>query len=132
MEADTSRGRQFNFRLSDSESGALSRLAVENGVTPSEYLRHLIRRAAADSQRRRLSPLHLDILAAMADDAKTPASVIELLDQVPSRNDDGQRGNQIAIALADLEERGYVQRAPITGRSYTISASGIKVARSRR
>ncbi len=133
MEPDTNnRGRQFNFRLSDSENGALSRLAVENGVTPSEYLRHLIRRAAADSRTRRMSPLHLDILTAMADHPKTTVSVIDLLNQVPARSDDGQLGNRISIALADLEERGHVVRAAIPGRSYTISASGIDVAKERR
>jgi hypothetical protein len=126
------RGRQFNFRLSDGESGALARLAVEHGVTPSEYLRHLIRQAAAESKTRRLSPLHYDLLTAMSDHPKKAMSVIELLNEVPSRAEDGQLGNRISLALADLEERGHVQRAPVPGRSYTISVSGIEIAKERR
>jgi predicted transcriptional regulator len=43
-----------------------------------------------------------------------------------------QLGNRISLALADLEERGHVQRAPVPGRSYTISVSGIEIAKERR
>jgi hypothetical protein len=126
------REKQFNVRLTSEEAANLELLARKSGVTPSELVRHLIQELASRSARPALSPLHLDLLTALAGEPQTPLSVIELLNRVASKHEDAFLGTSIGNALVEMEHLGHVERAPLPGRVYRITVSGVDLATKRR
>src|ERR1035437_7023063 len=110
--SDQLRTRQFNVRLTDEEAAMLQRLAMQNGVSPSEYLRHLLRQSdeVVGGTPRRLSTFHVAVLLAMADEPGRAWTAIDLISPMASKgHDDPWLGNRIARALLELEQLGSVE-----------------------
>jgi len=128
---DAGRTRQFNLRLTDEELSTLTLLAAQNGATPSEYFRFLLRQAAEGARRTRLGIIHLDVLAAMVRDSKAPKSAVELINEVPNRGDDPWFGQNIFRALVVLEGLGFAERSKLPGYSYSITPAGVERAKKR-
>lgn len=134
MQPESGRVRQFNLRLSDAEAAALALLAAQDGVTPSEFLRLHIRQTVAERQsgrRRRLPALHLDILTTLAQDRAVSADISHLMNRVSAVHAGPWLGREVSDALVELEHLGHVQRAPVPGRAYLITVSGMEIAKSR-
>lgn len=121
MTPPAERPNRMHLLLSDDESKMLDRLAEDEGVTASDVLRTLVRRAHA-GRFEGLTGIQKEILATMfaTPERMDPRRIARAIDDTePSATEPAVRR-----ALTDLEQRTWIRRAQGNSETYVLTSVG--------